>query len=124
VSFSLRLGAEAARGARPAWLRASPTLWLLAAITMLALAVQIRCAVETDVSWNITLVEKILDGQRPNIDFFEINPPLSYLLYAPPTLAARLSGTSPEFMVDLFCFLCGASRRLLPTSPTRSLTSF
>jgi hypothetical protein len=108
VSFTWRLGAEIARGAKPAWLRPSPTLWLLAAITMLALAVQIRYGVKTDVSWNITLAEKVLDGQRPNIDFFEINPPLSYLLYAPPALAARLTGTSPEFMVDLFCFLCAA----------------
>lgn len=79
-------------------------LWPLAGIFLLGMAAQIYWGVNTDTSWNITLAEKVLDGERPYVDFIEINPPLSFFLYMPPTLIARLSGTTPEFMVDLFCF--------------------
>jgi hypothetical protein len=87
-------------GRRNAW-----ALCLLTAIVLASVAAQIHWGVNTNSSWNITLAEKALQGQRPNIDFFEINPPLSYLIYAPPTLAANLTGVRPEFMVNLFCFL-------------------
>jgi hypothetical protein len=87
-------------GRRSAW-----AFWLLTAIVLASIAAQIHWGVNTNTSWNITLAEKVLQGQRPNIDFFEINPPLSYLIYAPPTLAAKLIGARAELMVDLFCFL-------------------
>jgi hypothetical protein len=89
-------------------LPAGPTLWPLAAILILAIAAQWRLGVNTDTSWNITLAEKLLAGQRPYIDFIEINPPASFLLCLVPTLLAQLTGASPEFMVDLFCFVSAA----------------
>jgi hypothetical protein len=82
--------------------------WLISAIVLASIALQIHLGVNPDTSWNITLAEKVLDGERPNIDFFEINPPMSYFIYVAPTLAARLTGLSPEFMVYLFCFLGAA----------------
>jgi hypothetical protein len=85
-------------------LLATRLLWLLAAIVVLAAAVQINLGVNTDTSWNITLAEKMLAGQRPYGDFVEINPPASFLLCLAPTLVAQWVGASPEFMVDLFCF--------------------
>ena len=101
--------------------RAAPALAPLAAIVALAVAAQSHWLVNADTSWNITLAEKVLDGQRSNIDFLEINPPISYLLYLPPTLAARLTGATPEFMVDLFCFVCaGLSLWLAGTILARS----
>jgi len=86
-------------------LRAARAPWPLAAIVLLAVAAQIHLGVNTDTSWNITLAERVLDGQRPYIDFIEINPPSSFLLCLLPTLAARLIGLKPEFMVDLACFV-------------------
>ena len=87
--------------------------WPLAAIVLLAVGEQILLGVNTDVSWNITLAERVLDGQRPYIDFIEINPPSSFLLCLIPTLAARLTGLTPEFMVDVLCFAAaGASLAL------------
>ena len=103
-STSLSSGATGRDKAR-AW-RIARVLAPLAAIVVFAVVAQTHWLVNSDTSWNITLAEKVLDGQRPNIDFFEINPPLSFLLYLPPTLAGRLTGASPEFMVDLFCFAC------------------
>jgi hypothetical protein len=89
----------------PGAVLASPLLWPLAAILLLAIAAQCYLGVNTDTSWNITLAEKMLAGQRPYVDFIEINPPSSFLLCLGPTLAARLIGTTPEFMVDLFSFV-------------------
>ena len=62
--------------------------WLISAIVLASIALQIHLGVNPDTSWNITLAEKVLDGERPNIDFFEINPPMSYFIYVAPTLAA------------------------------------
>ncbi|HXW21242.1 MAG TPA: hypothetical protein VEK35_12110 [Roseiarcus sp.] len=78
---------------------------LIAATALIGLLAQVHWGVNTDTSWNITLAEKVLAGQRPGVDFFEINPPLSYLLYLPAVLAARLAGVRAELMVDLLCFL-------------------
>jgi hypothetical protein len=83
---------------------ATIAFWLLSAVVLMSVALQVYLGVDTDTSWNITLAEKVLDGARPNIDFIEINPPMSYFIYVAPTLVARLTGLSPEFMVDLFCF--------------------
>src|SRR5579863_2984947 len=101
---SARLGADGREGLRV--FRSSYARWSLAAIVLLAVLVQVDLGVSTDGSWYITLAEKMLAGQRPNVDFIEINPPLSFLLYVPPTLAAQWVGVTPEFMVDLFCFVC------------------
>lgn len=103
--FSPSTGISATRNGNASAFLAALKFWPLAAIALLAVAVQIHWGVNTDTSWNITLAEKVLDGLRPDVDFIEINPPLSFLLYLPPTLAARLTGATPEFMVDLFCFI-------------------
>ena len=58
----------------------------------------------TDVSWLITLSERILAGQTPYVDFLELNPPASLLLYLAPVAVARLTGAAPEFMVAAFGF--------------------
>jgi hypothetical protein len=90
--------------------RAARLLSPCVAILSLAVAVQMYLGLNTDTSWNITLVEKLLAGERPYIDFIEINPPASFLLCLAPTLAARFVGVTPEFMLDLFCFAsAGAS---------------
>jgi hypothetical protein len=66
--------------------RAARLLLPCVAIVSLAVAVQMYLGLNTDTSWNITLVEKLLAGERPYIDFIEINPPASFLLCLAPTL--------------------------------------
>jgi hypothetical protein len=85
-----------------AWVR---TLWPSAIIIALAVLTQATWDTSTDVSWLITLCEKTLDGQRPYVDFIESNPPAAIYLYMPGTLAARLLGLRPEFMVPVTGFL-------------------
>jgi hypothetical protein len=74
-------------------------------LMLAAAAIQTILRTSTDVSWLITTCEKVLAGQKPYIDFAEVNPPASILLYLPQTWAAQNLGVSPEFMVVLCGFL-------------------
>jgi len=49
-----------------------------------------------DVSWLITVSERILDGGRLYTDILEPNPPMAGYLYMPPVLLARALGLPPE----------------------------
>jgi hypothetical protein len=100
-TMTLRLGGR--QGALRA--DASTTFWLASAIVLAAAAMQIDYGVNTDTSWYITLAEKMLDGQRPYVDFIDVNSPSPTLLCLLPALASRLVGVPAEFMVDLFCFV-------------------
>jgi len=49
-----------------------------------------------DVSWLITMCERILDGETAYVDIFETTPPVPMLLYMPGVLFSRLMGIAPE----------------------------
>lgn len=55
-----------------------------------------------DVSWLITVSERILAGGRLYIDILEPNPPMAGYLYMPPVLVARALGLAPEPLVVLW----------------------
>ena len=52
--------------------------------------------VNADNSWLLVACERILDGQRLNIDFVEVNPPFSIWLYMPFVLVERFIGVPAE----------------------------
>lgn len=52
-----------------------------------------------DVSWLITVSERILAGGRLYVDILEPNPPMAGYLYMPPVLLARAFGLPPEPLV-------------------------
>ncbi len=58
----------------------------------------------TDVSWLITVAEKVIDGARLYVDIPEPNPPMSIYLYAPAVLLGRLFGAAPEAALDVVVF--------------------
>jgi len=94
---------------RGPWSRAAT--WL-SVLLVFGLAVLIRGLVvaNTDVSWLLTLGERVLDGQRPYVDFIEFNSPAALYLYVPGIAVARLLGLSPEFVTDALVFaVLGAS---------------
>src|SRR5215470_7576285 len=74
---------------------------------VLPLAVLLRHAVvaNTDVSWGITMAEKVLAGAWPYVDFIEPNPPSYIYLYVLPVIIARLTGLSPELVLDCLVFI-------------------
>ena len=85
--------------------RLPAALALGATIGLAAIALQLRYGLLGDVSWLITLDEKWLDGATPYLDFIEINPPASLMLYWPAVALARLIGVAPEFTVAAFGFV-------------------
>ena len=62
----------------------------------------------SDVSWYVTLAERVLDGQRLYIDIVDPNPPASVWLYLPAVFVARVLGLAPEAVVDLQVLLLAA----------------
>src|SRR5580704_5369308 len=85
--------------------------WLpLLLIGIAALVERHLVVANTDVSWLLTLAERVLDGQRPYVDFIELNPPASIYLYVPGVVLARALGLAPELVTDgLIFILIGAS---------------
>ncbi len=111
---ALSLSATTARLALPRW---------LPLVLVFALAVVLRCGAITndDVSWCLTLAEKVLDGQRLYVDVIEVNPPATMFLYLVPAWLGRVSGLPGEFFVDALVFVAAAlslwlSARILRTT--------
>jgi hypothetical protein len=77
---------------------------LLAWVLVLAVVLRLVIQVNTDVSWLITLDEKVLAGARPYVDFLEVNPPASILLYMPAVMLAHLLHVRPEAVVIVLVF--------------------
>jgi hypothetical protein len=75
--------------------------WLPYALLALGFAV-VRPDVSgvTDVSWLITVCERVLEGQRLYVDLLETNPPASIWLYLPAVAAAHAVGVRPELMIN------------------------
>ena len=97
-----------------AWSDVRGARWL-PLLTVFAAAIGLRLVVvaNTDVSWLITLSEKVLDGQRLYVDLIEINPPAAIILYLPLVALARVLALRPEVVVDAGVFLAiGASLAL------------
>ena len=73
---------------------AYPAFALLAVFGALGLwfCAQFNTAVNSDVAWLMIAAGRLLDGGRYVTDFYEGNPPLCILLYAPFVLLARVTG--------------------------------
>jgi hypothetical protein len=74
-----------------------------------------------DVSWLITVCERLLAGQRLYADIFELNPPMSAWLYLPWVWLAHAVGAEPELvivlaMVGFAMAMIGASGRMLASN--------
>ncbi len=94
------------RGAQSAALYSA---WLpLLAIFAFGVLLRHLVVANTDVSWLITLCEKMLAGERPYVDFVETNPPAAFLLYLLPVMLARVLALRPEPVVDAFIFAAAA----------------
>ena len=74
----------------------------IAALLAAALAIAIQSLwipIDADVSWLITVSERMLSGDRLYIDIFELNPPASVWLYLPLVWLAQILGAKPEAVV-------------------------
>jgi hypothetical protein len=84
--------------------------YALVALAVLALAIvwQSRIGLWGDVVWLLMLDERWFAGARPYIDFLEINPPASLLIYAPEVVLAKAFGVASETVVVVAGFLMTA----------------
>jgi hypothetical protein len=86
---------------------AAPSLvWLLpVAVVGAAIWLRVNSIENADVSWLLTLAEKLLDGRH---DFIELNPPGAIYAYLPAVWLARILHVSPEATCDALVFLLTA----------------
>jgi hypothetical protein len=104
MDASAEPGLTERRQAIPAALRLAP--WLaLAALFVTALALRHWLAANTDVSWLLTVAERVLDGQRLYVDVIETNPPMAVLTYMPGVLVARMLELPAEMVTDGLVFV-------------------
>ena len=80
----------------------------VAAVFLAAALLRLFITGNSDVSWGITVAEKILAGARLYADVIEVNPPASIYLYLPQTALARALSLKPEWLVDASAFLAAA----------------
>ena len=80
--------------------------WLALAV-LFAVAVTLRHVLpaNTDVSWLLTVAERVLDGQRLYVDVIETNPPMAVLTYAPGVAIGRALGIPAEMVIDGLVFV-------------------
>ena len=76
-----------------------------AGAALAALAIGLWRPANTDISWLLTVNERILDGATPYKDVIELNPPASILLYRLPVLAAHWLSLRAEIAVVAFIAL-------------------
>ncbi len=72
---------------------------LALAIVAAAILWQMSIGLWGDVTWLLMLDERWFAGERPYIDFLEINPPASLLVYAPEVIVAKALGVASETVV-------------------------
>lgn len=74
----------------------------LAIVAVFGVAVWLRLAIpfNVDVSWWLTVSERMLDGQRLYLDILETNPPMPLAIYCLSVVIARVIGIRPEVVVD------------------------
>src|SRR5437762_14325079 len=77
-----------------------PTLAIgFAAAVITALVQSFLVPIDCDVSWLITVNEKMLAGQRLYVDIIEVNPPASIWLYTPFVWLAHQLQLRPEAVI-------------------------
>lgn len=93
------LGSSAAVRQPPKPLDLRPAI---AAVVVAVVAVAIQSLwipIDADVSWLITVCERVLSGDRLYVDILEVNPPASVWLYVPLVWLAKAAGVKAEAVV-------------------------
>ncbi len=66
---------------------------------------QANFLVNWDVSWDLLVSERLLTGGNYTHDFFDINPPLIFYVYAPVIFLSRFFPLSTAFSLQLYLFI-------------------
>ena len=84
-----------------------PMFWSMSIILalLLVLVILFPLRVAGDIPLYVDLGGRVIDGQRPYIDFFDINPPTIHFLNLLPVAVSRLTGLHPIPVFHLFIWL-------------------
>jgi hypothetical protein len=110
--------------------RLSPLGWLsMAVVFVVAVLLRQVVPLNTDVSWLLTIGERVLNGERLYVDIVEINPPMAVLSYLPGIALARALGLDAKIIIDgqmLLLTACSllATWRILRLSPASGNTGW
>jgi hypothetical protein len=90
-----------------------------AILLILLVSILLRRDATPDVSWLITMCERILNGEKAYIEIFETTPPVPMLLYMPGVVLAQLTGIKPETATFALAYMSALvslllSARILP----------
>ena len=97
--------------------------FLAAMLVVAAISLALRGDATPDVSWLITMCERVLNGERAYVDIVETTPPVPMLLYMPGAVIAKYIGGAPETWTFAFAYACAfgslwLAARILPTYVT------
>ena len=104
---SLEAGSRTAPAYRPA----------IAALVAAVIAGAIQSfwiPLDADISWMITVCERVLSGDRLYVDILEVNPPASVWLYMPLVWLAKAIGARPEAVIA-GAFIAGGLASVMAT---------
>jgi hypothetical protein len=73
-------------------------------VLAIAIALQTRWVVNPDVSWDISICQRLLDGERLYVDIIETNPPFTIWLYLPAVYLANLLNVPAEYLVHGYAY--------------------
>ena len=76
---------------------------------------------DSDVSWLLTVCDRLLGGDRLYVDILEVNPPASVWLYLPLVSLARFAGLRPELVVAAAFLAAGVASTLATMRIARRL---
>lgn len=100
--------------ALPQSLSSRTAIWAVAVVLVLScLGFHMFAPLGPDVSWLLTVSERMLDGQALYVDIMEPNPPMAGLLYILPVGLARLLAIPAEPLVVLFTTAFGLATTML-----------
>jgi hypothetical protein len=91
----------------------------VAGLALCALWLQWRLGADSDVHWLNDLVGRWLDGQTPYVDFIEMNPPASLLLYVAPTALARAFKLRPDAVTQGCVLVAGMAELAIAAAVAR-----
>ena len=104
MTIDIGLGMATNAQASPAARRSAH--WLaIAAVFATAAWLRLVIPFNVDVSWWLTVSERMLDGQRLYVDILETNPPMPLAIYCLSVVLARATGIRPEVVVDGLIFV-------------------
>ncbi len=72
---------------------------IIAAAAVAILVQALWIPIDADVSWLITVCDRVLAGDRLYVDILEVNPPASVWMYLPLVWAAGIVGAKPEALI-------------------------